>query len=73
VQGRGRNTRFGRDSVYGGPGNDRLDASTGGPPVRVFSCGGGRDNVRINRDEERRVRKDCERVQVLRGPRLTTD
>jgi hypothetical protein len=58
-------TGYGRDSAYGGPGNDRINAATGGPPVKVVSCGKGRDNVRINRNEKRRVRRDCERVQVL--------
>ncbi len=59
------NTGYGRDSAYGGNGNDRINVATGGPPVKVVSCGKGRDNVRINRNEKRRVRRDCERVQVL--------
>lgn len=58
-------TGFGRDSAYGGAGNDRINASTGGPPVKVVACGRGRDTVRINRNEKRRVRRDCERVLVL--------
>jgi len=61
------NAAYGRDTVYGGPGRDYINVATAGPPARV-NCGSGRnDKVRINRNEQRRVR-NCETVRVFTGP-----
>jgi Ca2+-binding RTX toxin-like protein len=61
------NAAYGRDNVYGGPGRDYINVATAGPPAKV-DCGTGRgDKVRINRNEQRRV-KHCETVRVFTGP-----
>jgi hypothetical protein len=58
------NAAFGRDVVLGGAGRDAINVATAGPPARV-SCGSGRDTVRANRNERRRLR-GCEVRRVLR-------
>ncbi len=58
------NAAFGRDRVIGGPGRDAINVSTAGPAA-VVSCGGGRDKVRANRNERRRLR-GCEVRYVRR-------
>lgn len=50
--------------VFGGSGVDFINVATAGKPARV-NCGSGRDKVRINRNEIRRVR-ECESVIVFR-------
>ena len=58
------NASFGRDIVMGGPGRDTINVATSGPSARV-NCGSGRDTVRGNLNERRRVRS-CERSFFLR-------
>jgi hypothetical protein len=58
------NAAFGRDRVFGGAGRDAINVATAGPAARV-SCGKGRDVVRFNRNERRRVR-GCERRYSIR-------
>jgi len=58
------NAAFGQDTVFGGSGVDFINVATAGRPARV-NCGSGRDKVRINRNEQRRVR-ECETVIVFR-------
>jgi len=53
------NSANGRDKVYGGKGNDAINVSTAGPAAKV-KCGKGKDTVRFNHNERRRV-KGCER------------
>lgn len=59
------NSGFGRDRVFGGKGSDRINAATAGPPSRKLRCGKGRDKIRVNRNERKRVR-GCERVYMIR-------
>ncbi|HXD59520.1 MAG TPA: hypothetical protein VN606_16465 [Thermoleophilaceae bacterium] len=54
------NTGNGRDRVWAGNGNDIINAATAGP-ASVISAGAGRDTVRINNNERRRVHS-AERV-----------
>jgi RTX calcium-binding nonapeptide repeat (4 copies) len=58
------NAGFGADRVVGGPQRDVINVATAGPPARV-DCGTGRDTVRMNNNERRRVRR-CEIRYVLR-------
>ncbi len=58
------NAAFGQDLVFGGSGRDFINVATAGKPAKV-SCGSGPDKVRINRNEQRRVR-GCEIVFVIR-------
>ena len=53
------NAAFGRDRVSGGAGADSINVATAGPAARV-NCGKGRDVVRSNTNERRRIR-GCER------------
>jgi hypothetical protein len=53
------NSANGRDKVNGGKGNDAINVSTAGPAAKV-RCGKGKDIVRYNHNERRRV-KGCER------------
>jgi Ca2+-binding RTX toxin-like protein len=53
------NSANGRDKVSGGKGNDAINVSTAGPAAKV-KCGKGKDTVRYNHNERRRV-KGCER------------
>jgi hypothetical protein len=59
----GIHTGNGRDRVFAGPGNDIINAATRGPAAFV-DCGPGRDRVRINNNERRRIR-NCEFVDVF--------
>jgi Ca2+-binding RTX toxin-like protein len=58
------NTGYGADRVSGGRGNDAINAATDGPAARI-DAGSGRDTVRINRNERRRV-KSAQVVHVIR-------
>ena len=53
------NSANGRDKVSGGKGNDAINVSTAGPAAKV-KCGKGKDIVRYNHNERRRI-KGCER------------
>ncbi|HEY3189209.1 MAG TPA: hypothetical protein VGJ70_17115 [Solirubrobacteraceae bacterium] len=59
------NAGYGRDRVNGGAGSDAINTAVAGPAARSITCGGGRDKVRINRNERRRVR-GCEVVYRVR-------
>ena len=59
----GINTGAGRDVVNAGPGNDVINAGTRGPAARI-DCGPGKDRVRINNNERKRI-KNCEFVDVF--------
>ena len=59
----GIHTGNGRDRVVAGAGDDIINAATAGPAAFV-DCGPGRDRVRINNNERRRVR-NCELVDVF--------
>jgi len=58
------NAAFGRDKVFGGRGADAINVATAGPAARV-NCGKGRDVVRSNMNERKRIR-GCERRYSLR-------
>jgi Ca2+-binding RTX toxin-like protein len=58
------NAAFGRDRVSGGKGADSINVATAGPAARV-NCGKGRDVVRSNINERRRIR-GCERRYSIR-------
>jgi hypothetical protein len=58
------NAAHGRDSVRGGAGNDQINVATAGPAARV-NCGSGRDKVRSNTNERRRLR-GCETRYSIR-------
>ncbi len=58
------NAAFGKDIAFGGSGNDFINVATAGPAARV-DCGSGRDKVRINNNEKRRI-KGCETSYVFR-------
>jgi Ca2+-binding RTX toxin-like protein len=67
IGGKGRdsiNAAYGRDRVSGGKGADAINVATAGPAARV-NCGSGRDVVRSNRNERRRLR-GCERRYSIR-------
>jgi Ca2+-binding RTX toxin-like protein len=53
------NSANGRDKASGGKGNDAINVSTAGPAAKV-KCGKGKDIVRYNHNERRRI-KGCER------------
>lgn len=57
------NAAFGRDRALGGSGVDFINIATAGPAAQA-NCGAGRDKVRINRNERRRIR-GCETVYVF--------
>jgi hypothetical protein len=57
------NAAFGQDVVSGGSGVDFINVATAGKAARV-DCGSGRDKVRVNRNERRRV-KGCETKYVF--------
>jgi hypothetical protein len=57
------NAAFGADRVTGGPGRDTVNVATAGPAARV-RCGSGRDTVRGNANERRRVHR-CENRFLL--------
>ena len=58
------NAAYGRDKVFGGKGTDAINVATAGPAARV-RCGKGKDVVRFNINERRRV-KGCERRYSIR-------
>jgi hypothetical protein len=58
------NAAYGKDRVNSGKGNDAINVATSGPAARV-RCGKGKDVVRFNTNERRRV-KGCERRYSLR-------
>jgi Ca2+-binding RTX toxin-like protein len=58
------NTGYGADKVDGGSGDDAINAATQGPAATIHA-GSGRDTVRINRNERKRVFSG-ERIFVLR-------
>jgi Ca2+-binding RTX toxin-like protein len=58
------NTSYGADRVTGGTGKDAVNAATAGPAA-LIDGGSGRDTVRINTNERRRV-KHAETVHTLR-------
>jgi Ca2+-binding RTX toxin-like protein len=58
------NTSYGADRVSGGAGKDAINAATAGPAA-LIDGGSGRDTVRINTNERRRV-KHAETVHTLR-------
>jgi len=58
------NAAFGRDRALGGSGRDFINIATAGPPASA-NCGAGRDIVRINRNERKKVRA-CERIYVFK-------
>ena len=58
------NAAYGRDRVKGGKGNDAINVATAGPAARV-NCGKGKDVVRSNTNERRRIR-GCERRYSIR-------
>jgi len=53
------NGSFGADRVFAGSGNDAINVATAGRRATV-SCGSGRDKVRFNNEEKRKIRSDCE-------------
>ena len=57
------NAAYGADRTFGGAGRDAINIATAGPRASA-SCGAGRDTVRLNGSERRRVRA-CERRLVL--------
>jgi Ca2+-binding RTX toxin-like protein len=58
------NASYGKDRVNAGKGNDAINVATAGPKARV-RCGKGRDVVRFNVNERRRI-KGCERRYSIR-------
>jgi Ca2+-binding RTX toxin-like protein len=58
------NAGFGGDRVIGGTGVDFINVATAGPAASV-DCGGGRDKVRANRNETKRL-KGCETIYIFR-------
>ena len=49
--------------MFGGSGVDFINVATAGPAATV-SCGAGRDKVRTNRNERKKI-KGCETVYVF--------
>ncbi len=58
------NAGFGGDTVVGGTGIDFINVATAGPAASV-NCGGGRDKVRANRNETKKL-KGCETIYIFR-------
>ena len=58
------NAAYGRDRVSGGKGADAINVATAGPAARV-NCGKGKDVVRSNMNERKRIR-GCERRYSIR-------
>jgi hypothetical protein len=58
------NAAYGRDKIKGGKGADAINVATAGPAARV-NCGKGRDVVRSNMNERKRIR-GCERRYSIR-------
>jgi Ca2+-binding RTX toxin-like protein len=57
------NAAFGRDRALGGAGRDFINIATAGPAASA-NCGAGRDKVRINRNERKKI-KGCETKYVF--------
>ncbi len=55
---------FGGDRVVGGAGADAINIATAGGAASA-DCGGGRDKIRLNRNETKKIR-NCETVYVFR-------
>jgi Ca2+-binding RTX toxin-like protein len=55
---------FGRDRVFGGSGVDFINIATAGPAASA-DCGPGRDKIRLNRNETKKIRH-CETVYIFR-------
>jgi Ca2+-binding RTX toxin-like protein len=58
------NASFGRDRVLGGTGVDFINIATAGPAASA-DCGPGRDKIRINRNERKKIRH-CETIYVFK-------
>lgn len=58
------NANFGQDRITGGSGNDAINVATAGKAASV-NCGSGRDKVRGNQNERKKVR-NCELRYFLR-------
>jgi len=58
------NAAFGRDRALGGTGVDFINIATAGPAASA-DCGPGRDKVRANRNETKKL-KGCETVYIFR-------
>jgi hypothetical protein len=58
------NASFGRDRTFGGSGVDFINIATAGPAASA-NCGPGRDKVRLNRNEHKKVR-NCETIYVFK-------
>ena len=58
------NAGFGGDRVIGGSGVDFINVATAGPAASV-SCGSGRDKVRANLNEKKKL-KGCETIYIFR-------
>jgi Ca2+-binding RTX toxin-like protein len=55
---------FGRDRVFGGSGVDFINIATAGPAASA-DCGPGRDKIRLNRNETKKI-KHCETVYIFK-------
>jgi Ca2+-binding RTX toxin-like protein len=55
---------FGRDRVFGGAGIDFINIATAGPAASA-DCGSGRDKIRLNRNETKKI-KHCETVYIFK-------
>jgi Ca2+-binding RTX toxin-like protein len=55
---------FGRDRVLGGSGVDFINIATAGPAASA-DCGPGRDKIRLNRNETKKIR-NCETVYIFK-------
>ncbi|MEA2192682.1 MAG: hypothetical protein QOI73_2803 [Solirubrobacteraceae bacterium] len=58
------NASFGRDRALGGKGVDFINIATAGPAASA-DCGPGRDKVRINRNETKKIR-NCETSYIFK-------
>ena len=58
------NAGFNSDNITAGAGNDYVNIATAGPGARA-NCGAGRDTIRLNLRERRRIRS-CETIYVFR-------
>ncbi len=55
---------YNADAVFGGPGNDAINIAQQGPAARA-NCGSGRDIIRLNKVEVKRI-SNCETRYVLK-------
>ena len=56
----------GRDSVIGGKGPDFINLAIAGPPARRIDCGSGKDILRANNNEVKKINKNCENFKRFR-------